>query len=188
MGVSGELGLADHEDARPGSPAVTKVDRRLGTLHPLPSRGAPSTAGWWGQRLRLEAVLAWRPLDVSAEVTEEGTEEGHAVPARACWQQGPGKRGAGPGRSPSLAPVAQQFLRVTKQYLPHVARLCLISTFLEDGVRMWFQWGEQRDYIDSTWGCGYLVASTFVLLNLLGQLSEWPRGRAGSLVLGVCPG
>uniref|UniRef100_G1P301 Surfeit locus protein 4 n=2 Tax=Myotis lucifugus TaxID=59463 RepID=G1P301_MYOLU len=67
--------------------------------------------------------------------------------------------------------VARQFLRVTKQYLPHVARLCLISTFLEDGVRMWFQWGEQRDYIDSTWGCGYLVASTFVLLNLLGQLT-----------------
>ncbi|KAF6127552.1 surfeit 4 [Phyllostomus discolor] len=66
---------------------------------------------------------------------------------------------------------ADQFLRVTKQYLPHVARLCLISTFLEDGVRMWFQWGEQRDYIDSTWGCGYLVASTFVLLNLLGQLT-----------------
>lgn len=69
--------------------------------------------------------------------------------------------------------VAPQFLRVTKQYLPHVARLCLISTFLEDGVRMWFQWGEQRDYIDSTWGCGYLLASSFVFLNLLGQLSKW---------------
>ncbi|KAF6328203.1 surfeit 4 [Rhinolophus ferrumequinum] len=66
---------------------------------------------------------------------------------------------------------ADQFLRVTKQYLPHVARLCLISTFLEDGVRMWFQWGEQRDYIDSTWGCGYLLASSFVFLNLLGQLT-----------------
>jgi len=66
---------------------------------------------------------------------------------------------------------ADQFLRVTKQYLPHVARLCLISTFLEDGVRMWFQWGEQRDYIDTTWGCGYALASAFVLLNLLGQLT-----------------
>lgn len=58
-----------------------------------------------------------------------------------------------------------------------MARLCLISTFLEDGVRMWFQWGEQRDYIDSTWGCGYLLASSFVLLNLLGQLSKWPARR-----------
>lgn len=70
-----------------------------------------------------------------------------------------------------MVSVAPQFLRVTKQYLPHVARLCLISTFLEDGVRMWFQWGEQRDYIDSTWGCGYLLASSFVFLNLLGQLT-----------------
>uniref|UniRef100_A0A2K6G801 Surfeit locus protein 4 n=1 Tax=Propithecus coquereli TaxID=379532 RepID=A0A2K6G801_PROCO len=58
-----------------------------------------------------------------------------------------------------------------KQYLPHVARLCLISTFLEDGIRMWFQWGEQRDYIDTTWSCGYLLASSFVFLNLLGQLT-----------------
>uniref|UniRef100_A0A2K5M854 Surfeit locus protein 4 n=1 Tax=Cercocebus atys TaxID=9531 RepID=A0A2K5M854_CERAT len=66
---------------------------------------------------------------------------------------------------------ADQFLRVTKQYLPHVARLCLISTFLEDGIRMWFQWSEQRDYIDSTWNCGYLLASSFVFLNLLGQLT-----------------
>ncbi|XP_062873825.1 surfeit 4, like [Trichomycterus rosablanca] len=66
--------------------------------------------------------------------------------------------------------VADQFLRVTKHYLPHVARLCLISTFLEDGVRMWFQWGEQREYIESTWGCGFFLASLFVLINLLGQL------------------
>lgn len=66
--------------------------------------------------------------------------------------------------------VADQFLRLTKHYLPHVARLCLVSTFLEDGVRMWFQWAEQSEYIDSAWGCGRFLAGVFVLLNLLGQL------------------
>ncbi|KAJ1077866.1 hypothetical protein K5549_011193 [Capra hircus] len=76
-----------------------------------------------------------------------------------------------PGPGFRRGPAESVFLRVTKQYLPHVARLCLISTFLEDGIRMWFQWSEQRDYIDSTWSCGYLLASSFVFLNLLGQLT-----------------
>lgn len=92
-------------------------------------------------------------------------------------------QGGGPGwwcaqgAPRGLTVRCSQFLRVTKQYLPHVARLCLISTFLEDGIRMWFQWGEQRDYIDTTWGCGYLLASCFVFLNLLGQLSTCPTYR-----------
>ena len=50
--------------------------------------------------------------------------------------------------------VADRFLRYSKHYLPHIARLCLISTFLEDGLRMWFQWQEQKDYINLTWRCG----------------------------------
>lgn len=56
--------------------------------------------------------------------------------------------------------VADRFLRNSKHYLPHLARLCLVSTFLEDGLRMWFQWSEQKDYISLTWRCGEVSSYT----------------------------
>ncbi|XP_014214336.1 surfeit locus protein 4 homolog [Copidosoma floridanum] len=66
--------------------------------------------------------------------------------------------------------VADQIIRKGKHILPTLARLCLIATFLEDGLRMWVQWNEQREYMDMSWGCGKFLATIFVLINLVGQL------------------
>ena len=65
-----------------------------------------------------------------------------------------------------------QVTRHSKHILPHLARFCLVSTFFEDGVRMWVQWSEQREYMDISWGCGWFIATMFVVINLVGQLGS----------------
>lgn len=66
--------------------------------------------------------------------------------------------------------VADTVLKYGKNYLPTLARLCLVSTFLEDGIRMWLQWNEQSQYISYSWGAGAYLGTMFVIINLLGQL------------------
>ena len=45
-----------------------------------------------------------------------------------------------------------------------------MATFIEDGLRMWMQWSQQRQYIMSSWNVGYFIGTLFVITNLLGQL------------------
>ncbi|XP_034785309.2 surfeit locus protein 4 [Pan paniscus] len=144
---------------RQGGPGRRAAPLRLGL------RGSRWSRSRRGARPAAGHFL-WRPQRVRAP-----TGESQRASERASRAEPPAVAMGQNDLMGTAEDFADQFLRVTKQYLPHVARLCLISTFLEDGIRMWFQWSEQRDYIDTTWNCGYLLASSFVFLNLLGQLT-----------------
>jgi hypothetical protein len=67
--------------------------------------------------------------------------------------------------------VSFQLLKWGKRSLPHVARICLVSTYIDDGIRMWFDWTAQTKYIDIAWNCGSFLATLFVIVNLIGQLA-----------------
>ena len=66
---------------------------------------------------------------------------------------------------------SEKFLRQTKYILPYIARVCVIATFFEDGIRMWFQWSEQSDYVSNAWNVPVFFGHLFVIYNLLVQLT-----------------
>lgn len=66
--------------------------------------------------------------------------------------------------------VADAIIKHSKTFLPTLGRLFLTGTFIEDGIRMWFQWHDQRDYISYHWDLPMFVGTLFVIFNLLAQL------------------
>lgn len=66
---------------------------------------------------------------------------------------------------------ADQIIRRTRTTLPTIGRLLLTSTFIEDGIRMWLQWSQQRDYIAYHWNVYMFVGTMFVIFNLIAQLA-----------------
>jgi len=67
--------------------------------------------------------------------------------------------------------MADHVTKLARPVLPHLARILLIATFLEDGIRMWTQFTEQREYLMIIWGCGHFIASMFVVTNLVFEIS-----------------
>ena len=68
-------------------------------------------------------------------------------------------------------------LRTVRPFLKPAAHACMLSTFVEDGFRMIFQFSDQANYMNNFWHCGSFLAYVFVLFNLLVQVSERKRSR-----------
>lgn len=58
-----------------------------------------------------------------------------------------------------------------KHILPTVSRLLLLSTYIEDGIRMMTHWSMQASYVSREWGLFQFFGHVFVLLNMACQLS-----------------
>ena len=66
--------------------------------------------------------------------------------------------------------VAGDILQDFRPGIIFIGRLLLLSTFIEDGFRMWHQWEEHVNYVGKNWSLADDVAYFIVLLNLVGQI------------------
>ena len=65
--------------------------------------------------------------------------------------------------------VAGDILKDFREGLIFVGRALLVSTFIEDALRMWHQWHDHKEYIGSSWSIKDEIATFIVVLNLVGQ-------------------
>ena len=79
-------------------------------------------------------------------------------------------RGSTPQWLEKMEDVADQFLRKSKRFLPFIARLCFVLTYLEDSVRMYMQWYDQSSYMSNQLKVSRWFAVILVGYNLFGQL------------------
>eukprot|EP00127_Corallochytrium_limacisporum_P006458 Clim_evm1s228 gene=Clim_evmTU1s228 len=91
---------------------------------------------------------------------------------------------AAPGTEGSFAKTLQEIeerseeiSKALRKVLPHIGRILVTSTFLDDGLRMIFQWNEQMKYLTKQfWGFSTLAA-IFIVINMIVQL-----GATGMIV------
>lgn len=62
-----------------------------------------------------------------------------------------------------------QIRKIGNVLLPFIAKIFLISTFIEDAVRMLSQWREQGDYLSTSWGIHVPLANCYIGLCMVCQ-------------------
>lgn len=66
--------------------------------------------------------------------------------------------------------IADDVLRVTRHSLPAIGRLLLVSTFLDDSLRLFTQWDTQVEFLRQNWTSSTILAHLWVAYMLLAQL------------------
>ncbi|KAF0507724.1 SURF4-domain-containing protein [Gigaspora margarita] len=80
-----------------------------------------------------------------------------------------------------------------KPYIPALARFLIVVTFLEDALRILFQWGDQLYYLEKIrgipWGVSHIFLAGNIILMFAGSflvvIRKYPEYAVGSLFLVV---
>ena len=65
--------------------------------------------------------------------------------------------------------MAGDILKDFREGIIFIGRILLVSTFIEDAIRMWHQWQDHKDYIGNAWSFTDEIATFIVIVNLIGQ-------------------